>query len=112
MDGFAPHGRDVGFLRPVERRLARLASDGIGHDELGRRFGRKPETIGRILAMGRLHRPDAQSRPQGDVLRPVERRILRWRGTDESYEDIGRRFRRGADYVEQVEKLAHYKLAR
>lgn len=112
MDGSAPHGRDLGLRRPVERRLARLASEGIGHDELGRRFRRKPETIGRMLAMGRLHRPDVQGLQQGDVLRPVERRILRWRGADESYEDIGRRFRRGPGFIEQVEKLAHYRLAR
>lgn len=112
MDASAPHGRDLGLRRPIERRLTRLVAEGVGEAELGRRFGRKPETIGRMLAMSRLHRPEAQDLQQGDVLRPVERRILRWRGADESYEDIGRRFRRGPGYVEQVEKLAQYKLGR
>ncbi len=51
MDGSAPHGRDLGLRRPVERRLARLASEGIGHDELGRRFRRKPD-IGRRFRRG------------------------------------------------------------
>ncbi|MFN2506921.1 MAG: hypothetical protein ABR540_22360, partial [Acidimicrobiales bacterium] len=47
---------------------------------------------------------------QGDVLRPLERRVLRWRALGADYEQISPRFRRTPEFLRQVESLAHYKL--
>jgi hypothetical protein len=42
----------------------------------------------------------------------VERRVLRWRDQGASHADIAPRFHRSPEFVEQVENLARYKLAR
>ena len=47
---------------------------------------------------------------QGDVLRPLERRVLRWRASGADFETLSPRFRRTPDFLRQVESLAHYKL--
>jgi len=39
-------------------------------------------------------------------LRPLERRIVRWAQEGVPHDEIGRRFRRGPDFVEQVIMLA------
>jgi hypothetical protein len=48
----------------------------------------------------------------GARLRPVERRILRWRDRGANHADIAPRFHRSPEFVEQVENLARYKFAR
>ncbi len=40
----------------------------------------------------------------------VERRVLALLDAGETHEEVGQRFRRGADYIRQVEGLAHYRL--
>jgi hypothetical protein len=45
-------------------------------------------------------------------LRPVERRILRWRGEGATHAEIAGRFQRSPGFIERVEVLARYKLAR
>ncbi len=97
-------------LRPIERRVLRLTEDGVDRAEIARRFRRTPEFVGRVLELAHLPRPGAGHRHQGDVLRPIERRILRWRGAGADYDDIAPRLRRTPDYVRRVEGLALYKL--
>jgi len=96
------------MLRPVERRVRRLAAEGVDDAEIGRRFHRSPEWAGRVRALTEL--PRNGSRLQGDVLRPLERRVLRWRATGAEYDQMSSRFRRSPDFLRQVETLAHYKL--
>ncbi len=98
-------------LRPLERRILQLVDDGVDKDEIARRFRRSPEMIGRVIALTRLPRFDATDRSP-EVLRPLERRVLRWRDDGADYSEIGHRFRRSAGFVAQVEGLAHYKLNR
>lgn len=97
-------------LRPLERRVLRLSEAGLDDDELGRRFLRSPEHIERVRYLARLPGRTG-SRPRGDVLTPVERRVLRWREEGAGLDELGRRFNRGPRYIAQVERLAHYKLA-
>ena len=40
---------DLGNLRPLERRVRRLAAAGVGPGEIGRRFKRSGENIERVL---------------------------------------------------------------
>ena len=97
-------------LRPIERRVLQMTDAGMDRAEIARRFRRSPEYVDRVEVWARLPRPWAGHRHQGDVLRPIERRILRWRGTGAAYDDIAPRFRRTPDYVRRVEGLALYKL--
>ena len=95
-------------LRPVERRVLRLAQDGFDDAEIGRRFRHSPEWVGRVRAMAQV--PRTRSPAHGDVLRPLERRVLRWRASGADYDEISPRFRRSPKFLQQVESLAHYKL--
>ena len=95
-------------LRPLERRVLRLAAAGISDDEIGRRFKRSPDWARRVRILAET--PRDGRRLQGDVLRPLERRVLRWRAAGAEPEALSPRFRRTPDFLRQVESLAHYKL--
>ena len=95
-------------LRPVERRILRLVDQGVDDAEIGRRFHRSPEWVGRVRVYAQ--HPRSGRHMQGDVLRPLERRVLRWRAAGADYEQISSRFRRSPRFLQQVESLAYYKL--
>ncbi len=104
MDSHSPN------LRPVERRVLRLFEAGLDDEEVGRRFHRSPEWVARVRALAALHPSDGVP-TRGDVLRPLERRVLRWRGEGVSYDDLAPRFRRSPGFLERVERLARYRLS-
>ena len=95
-------------LRPMERRVLRLADEGVGEAEIARRFHRSPEFVERMVGYTQL--PRTASTKDATVLRPLERRILKWRASGTNHAEIGRRFHRSADHVQRVEQLANYKL--
>ena len=99
-------------LRPLERRVIQLVDDGIATTEIARRFRRSPEMINRIIGMTALPGRATRAPARGRGLRPVERRVLRWRELGADYNEIGARFGRSAAAVERVEQLARYKLSR
>ena len=101
---------DHGSLRPVERRVLRLVADGVEHDDIARRFRRRPEFVDRVIAYTQM--PRSSVPPAGHTLRPVERRILKWRASGAEHADIGRRFHRSAGHIQRIEQLAAHKLAR
>jgi DNA-binding CsgD family transcriptional regulator len=96
-------------LRPVERRVLRLAEQQVEHDEIARRFQRSPEFIARVIELAEL--PGREAPPSATPLRPLERRILDLRQDGVSHAEIGTRFKRSPDFVERVEGFAQYKLA-
>jgi hypothetical protein len=96
-------------LRPLERRIRKLADSGTPTGEIARRFRRAPRTIERVREMSELRQGDG-SATLVDVLTPRERRVLLWRARGASYEDIGAKFRRSSYFVRRVEKLARQKL--
>ena len=98
-------------LRPLERRVRRLAADGLGAPEIANRFQRSPEFIERVLVLSALPGRAAPTASSA-TLRPVERRILRWRGEGATHAEIAGRFQRSPGFIERVEVLARYKLAR
>jgi IS30 family transposase len=98
-------------LRPVERRIRSLVQHDVPVGEIAERFRRSPEFIHRVIELSELSnrtRPMPSSAP----LRPIERRILRWRDEGASHAEIAPRFNRSPDFVERVEHLARYKLSR
>lgn len=105
-------GGDGSTLRPLERRIGRLIREGVDETEIARRFKRSPEMIRRVAAMAQLPRSGAAQSSAPHRLRAVERRVLRWRDGGADHADIGSRFGRGPGFVQQVERLARYKLSR
>ncbi len=103
MDAFAD-------LRPLERRVSKLAAEGVMPAEIGRRFNRSEEYVERVLVLASVPGRCAPPAPAG--LRPIERRLLRWREQGVSAPDIADRFRRGPRYIERVLAFADYKQQR
>lgn len=60
--------------------------------------------------MARLSRTARGPVVSDDGLRPLERRLLRWRHYGATHAEIGERFRRSPAFVARVETLARYKL--
>lgn len=96
-------------LRPRERRILSLSEAGVDDAEIARRFRRSPEWVARVRSLAALRDPHGAS-VRGDVLRPLERRVLRWRGEGLSHEDMAPRFRRSPAFLARVENLALYRL--
>jgi DNA-binding CsgD family transcriptional regulator len=101
---------DLDRLRPFERRVWRLAADGMVPDEIGRRFHRSGAFIERVLVLADLSGRSGWERSAG--LRPLERRLLRWRDEGASPVELADRFRRGPGYIERVLALADFKAGR
>jgi hypothetical protein len=97
-------------LRPLERRIRSLVNDGVPEDEIASRFRRSPAFIRQVIELSELPNRAAVAMPGG--LRPIERRVLRWRDQGADLNELSRRFRRRPESVEQVEHLARYKLSR
>ena|SRR5947209_1999698 len=95
-------------LRPLERRVLRLVRDGVDDAEIARRFRRSPEFVRRVIVYAGM--PRAGAMPNPGALRPVERRILRWRAGGTDHGEIARRFGRSSGHIERIEELATYKL--
>jgi DNA-binding CsgD family transcriptional regulator len=94
-------------LRPVERRMTRLAADGMVPAEIGRRFNLSEQSVEQVLVLASV--PGRHAPPSPPGLRPIERRLLRWRAAGVSTDDLADRFRRGPGYIERVLALADYK---
>ncbi|HET9609324.1 MAG TPA: hypothetical protein VFP06_06930 [Acidimicrobiales bacterium] len=97
-------------LRPVERRVLRWADAGLDDAEIGRRFGRSERWTAQVRFLADIDRPRA-GRPDDDPLRPLERRVLRWREQGVDHDELALRFRRSPAHMARVEEYANYKLA-
>jgi len=122
-------------LRPVERRVVRWAESGLDDAEIGRRFGRGARWTAQVRFLAELDRPRPQASATGTeaeasgdadtgtgagtvtdagatgALRPLERRLLRWRERGVDHVELSTRFRRSPGHLARVEELAHYKLS-
>jgi hypothetical protein len=98
-------------LRPVERRIRTLVDDDVPVGDIAERFRRSPEFIHRVIELSGLSNRTGPA-PSSAPLRPLERRILRWRDEGATADEIGPRFHRSPGFVERVEHLARYKLSR
>ena len=98
-------------LRPVERRVLHWADTGLDDDEIGRRFRRSARWASEVRRLSTFERPVPTTAPRQERLRPLERRVLRWRADGASHEEVAPRFRRSPESVARIEGYARYKLA-
>lgn len=98
-------------LRPIERRMRRLADAGASDVEIAWRFRRTPRYVRQVMTLSDRRGGHVHTKPSGE-LRPIERRVLRWRDDGADYTELAARFRRRPAFLEQVELLARYKLTR
>jgi hypothetical protein len=99
-------------LRPIERRMTSLAASGLSIAETGRRFRRSDDYVERVLRLASLPGRDAPSIRTVSGLRPLERRLLRWRDVGADPRALAARFRRSPEHIERVLALADYKRER
>ena len=104
-------GADHQHLRPVERRVLRWAESGLDDAEIAHRFGRSERWATQVRFLADLDRSQSPDRTDESPLRPLERRILRWRQAGARHEDLSHRFRRSPEFLARVEHYANYKLA-
>jgi hypothetical protein len=97
--------------RPIERRMLRWAEAGASDVEIAWRFRRTPKNVRQVMALSQLPRRLGDAL-EPNVLRPIERRVLRWRDEGVEFTELASRFRRRPAFLEQVEQIARYKLAR
>lgn len=104
-------------LRPVERRVLRWAESGLTDSEIGLLFGKGEQWVEQVRTLASLDRPMSSSPPtttgaagKNERLRPLERRLLRWREQGVDYADLSFRFRRSPEFLARVAGYAQYKL--
>jgi DNA-binding CsgD family transcriptional regulator len=99
--------RDRKKLRPIESVILRLRDEGHKSPEIGKRIGKKPGTVDRILEM--IEHKDAvpeQKTSNSSGTRPIERVIHRLRGEGETYGEIGNRVNKSGHQVRKIEDLS------
>ena len=106
-------------LRPVERRVLRWAESGLTDSEIGLLFGKGEQWVEQVRTLAALDRPVSGvsggsgvfgGSDRDDLLRPLERRLLRWRKQGFDYADLSFRFRRSPEFLARVAGYAQYKL--
>lgn len=97
-------------LRPVERRVLHWTERGLDDAAIGERFKRGEGWVAQVRRLATVERPRSAA-GRDDPLRPIERRILRWREQGVDHDELSLRFRRSPDFLARVEEYAHYKLA-
>ena len=94
-------------LRPLERTILRLLGEGMSTSEIGRRIGKRPGTVRRIIVMiGYKKDLEKAPEPTRSTLTPVERVILRLRASGENYGAIGVRLGRSGAHIRRIESYA------
>ncbi len=97
--------KEYAHLRPLERRVLAMRDEGVHIDEIAIRIDRSPAHVERVIEWTKIPRTGRQERRSPTA---IERRVLALRAHGESHDEIGERFRRGPNYIRQVEGLAHY----
>jgi hypothetical protein len=93
--------------------MSSMAAAGVTPAETGRRFHRSDRYVEQVLRLAELPRTtDARPNAVENGLRPLERRLLRWRdeGTDPG--EVATMFARTPEHIERVLALVDYKQRR
>ena len=90
-----------------------MADAGLTPAETGRRFHRSGRYVEQVLRLAQVPRAGVdQSSPVGLQLRPLERRLLRWRAQGVDASEVAAMFGRSPAHIERVLALADYKQRR
>ena len=99
-------------MRPLTRTVTKLQRNGMPIGEIAWRLRRSPGHIARVLQWSQLHRPEFIPRPAtGEVLRPIERRVLHARSEGVDRAETAARLRRSPQHVANIERYVDAKLA-
>ena len=99
--------REEESLRPIESVILRMQEEGLGSPEIGKRIGKKPGTVDRILEMIEYKDGiETTGRASDSESTPIERVIKRLRSEGETYGEIGNRLGRSGDTVRRIEEMA------
>jgi DNA-binding CsgD family transcriptional regulator len=99
--------------RAIERRMTSMAAAGVTPAETGRRFHRSDRYVEQVLRLARIPRTtDARPSPAEHHLRPLERRLLRWRDEGTDAGEVATMFGRTPEHIERVLALVDYKQRR
>lgn len=97
-------------LRPIERVVMRLHDEGCSLADIGKKVGKKPGTVTRIIRMTEYKKDGLPDQAASEhPLRPVERVVLKLRERGETYSQIGNRLARSGRRVQFIERLAEFK---
>lgn len=94
------------YLRPIERRVLAMKSEGVVVDEIASRIKRSPEFVERMIGWTEIPRNGTTA---DRYLSAIQQRVLDMRAAGESREEIASRFKKRAEYIRQVEGLAYFK---
>ncbi len=93
-------------LRPIERVILRLRGEGMSTSEIGRRIGKRPGTVRRIITMID-YKKDLEAAPSVQRNKtPLEAVVLRLRANGENYGAIGARLGRSGAHIRRIESYA------
>lgn len=93
-------------LRPIERRVLDMKEEGVVIDEIAKRIRKSPEFVERLITWTEIPRNGSSTDRH---LTPMQSRVLDLRAEGKSHEEIASKFKKGEDYIRQVEGLAHFK---
>ena len=87
-----------------------MADAGVTPAETGSRFHRSGRYVEQVLRLARVPRTaDGRPTPVGMSLRPLERRLLRWRDQGVDVGEVAAMFGRSPEHIERVLALVDYK---
>lgn len=96
-------------LRPIERRVLAMRSEGLSDQQIAERFRRSPEHIGRVAEWAAIDDRGPAAPGTEQLLTPMQRRVVTMRAEGQSHAEIGERFRRSERFIRQVEGLARFR---
>ena len=96
-------------LRPFERVVLRLTDEGLTSSEIGWRFRRSPGHIERVIDLTRHPRSPADTAAEVEMLRPIERTVMRAREDGAPHVEIAARIRRTPAYVDRLVEMVEFK---
>lgn len=98
--------RHLDTLRPLERRLLKMRTDGKSVEEIASRIKKSPTFVERVIEWTKIPRSGSE---RDDLLTPLQTRVLALAAQGEDRATIARRFKRTERFIRQVEGLAHFR---
>ena len=92
--------------------MTSMAEAGVTPAETARRFRRSGRYVEQVLRLAQVPRTAEAQQSADAPLRPLERRLLRWRDEGVDSDEVAAMFRRTPEHIDRVLALADYKRRR